>query len=76
MNRDLLLSMLATAEKTAERARFAAELAALPRKGGKVPGAGYKRGGVDHAYAAEARRKADDAERAVCDLRQMIEATR
>lgn len=77
MNADILRAALANAEEIAERARLNAELAALPRKGGKVPGAGYKRGGVDHAHATEARRKADDAERAVRDLRQMLaEVTR
>jgi hypothetical protein len=70
---DVLRAALANAEKIAERARIAADQAAMPRKSGKVPGAGYKRGGVDHAHAADMRRKADDADRAVRDLRQMID---
>jgi hypothetical protein len=77
VNPDILRTLLANAEEIAERARFQAELAAMPRKGGKVAGAGYRRGGVDRAYLAEMQRKADDAERAARDLAQMLaEVTR
>jgi hypothetical protein len=78
MTPDMLADLLATLRTTAERARFDADLyAEHGTKGGVAPGTHfYRRGGVDACYLAELRRKADDAERAVRDCEQIIEATR
>lgn len=74
-----LARMLANAERIAERAHRDADLyAEQGTPAGRRAGTGfYRRGGVDAAYLAELRRKADDADRAVEQWRTLIaEATR
>lgn len=68
-----LTALLANARQIAEAARFNADnYAQFGTKAGKVAGAGYRRGGVDQAHLSALVAKAEDAERAVRDLEDLI----